>query len=202
MLVREAACLSSASLSTGGMVVAATGLCIAILVAFAAPAWAERIENTDLKYTIELPTGCRIERRAGQVEATCDPATGSTPTFQLPKAKALLFEIDAEQVPEGATPYTEEAFRAEVADAVCGTAEARLDGVRADRTGKGAMVFTASLTCPPVAMLGLDERHAQVRYHIARLHRYRLMARVPSARAEQHRPAIKAFLDSFKTTAE
>lgn len=178
--------------------IAITAICPSAL------AQSKTITNPDLKFSIAVPEDCRIEQGPGTLESICDPGRNAALAVDIPKAKAFLLEIDAEQVPTDAKPYTETEFSIEVPDAVCGeTASARvtLSNIIVTKDGPST-IMTANVVCPELSFLGLDERKAQVRYIFGTKFRYRLMHRTPSALADSTAAAGKAFFDSFKSTAE
>ncbi|MEQ1647556.1 MAG: hypothetical protein ABL898_03130 [Hyphomicrobiaceae bacterium] len=170
-------------------------------ISLAAP---KTIINTDLKYSIAIPSECRLEEGPGTLEAICAADLDEAKAAELPKATAFLLEIDAEAVPSDAKPYAEAEFRQEVPEAVCGESDAtrvKITNVKIDKTD-AASVITADATCPEIKFLGLEERHARVSYVIAPKYRYRLMTRTPASDAAKTKTAADNFFASFKQTAE
>lgn len=179
---------------------------VAVLLTMAAPALASAKDyaNADLKFSVTIPDDCAVEETTGTLEAICAPDRDPSKTTETPKARAVFLEIDAEHVPLDAKPYGEAEFRADIPDAVCGAgdaAEVKIENVVEAPAGT-SRVFTATVVCPAIAFLGLEERRAAVRYVIGSKMRYRLMYRAPSVAHEKNAAAGKAFFDSFKSTAE
>ena len=162
------------------------------------------IDNTELKYSISIPSECRTLEGPGTLEAICAPDMDEAKSIDIPAATSLLLEVDAEPVPADAKPYTETEFRQDVPEAVCGEADnpkTKLESVK-QTPDAGATVFTATVTCPEIKFLALPERVADVRYVMSKTYRYRLMARSLMADAEATKAARQAYLSSFKPTAE
>ena len=162
------------------------------------------IENTDLKYSIAIPSECRTQEGPGTLEAICAPDMDEAKSVDIPAATSLLLEVDAEPVPADAKPYTETEFRQDVPEAVCGEADnpkTKMVNVKQTQDA-GAAVFTATVTCPEIKFLALPERIADVRYVMSKAFRYRLMARSLVSDAEAAKPVKQAYLSSFKPGAE
>jgi hypothetical protein len=163
----------------------------------------KRFEHAEMRYTIDLPAPCRHMAGAGTLEAVCatdlDPAASET----VATAGALLFEIDAEAAPTGAAPYTEAAFRTELPELVCGESDATKVGIADVTTGVEGpqVVHKARVICPPVRLLALPERQADVRVIVIEEFRYRLVARWPAEAATVAKPIAQAFFASFTSTA-
>ena len=177
-------------------------LCLVMGPANAKP---RTFDNTDLKYSVSLPSECRIQEGPGTLEAICAADFDEAKSAEIPAASALLLEVDAEPVPSDATAvYGEAEFRREVPEAVCGES----DGTKVklanfkETKDAGATTFSASVTCAEIKFLGLTERRAEVRYIMSPKYRYRLMARAPTPDAAAVKAATDAFLGSFKSTAE
>jgi hypothetical protein len=181
-----------------------SGAAIVIGLAILEPALAKprTIDNTELKYSITVPSECRVEEGPGTLEAICSPDFDEAKSAELSAAGALLLEIDAEAVPSDAKPYGEADFKLEVPEAVCGesdTTKVKLTDVKTAKDG-AATVLSAAVTCPEIKFLGLGERQAQVRYVMQPGFRYRLMARVLTSDASKVKAATDSFFASFKTT--
>ncbi|HRK17409.1 MAG TPA: hypothetical protein PK970_00500 [Hyphomicrobiaceae bacterium] len=181
---------------------------LALLVAgsalIATRALARDIVNTDLRYSVAIPDTCSVEQTTGTIEAVCATAPSAAGKPASQKAASFFLELDAEIVPPDARPYGDAEFRADIPDAVCGAgepADVRIDNVAETPVGS-ARVFTASVVCPAIPFLGLEQRRAAVRYVIAQKMRYRLMYRAPVSMYDTHAATGRAFLASFKTTAE
>lgn len=181
---------------------------LALVVAASAAALtgaaARDLVNADLRYSVAIPDTCSVEQTTGTIEAVCATAPSATGKPAAQKAASFFLELDAEIVPPDAKPYGDAEFRADIPDAVCGAgdpAEVRIDNVAEAPVGS-ARVFTASVVCPAIPFLGLEQRRAAVRYVIAQKMRYRLMYRAPVSMFDTHTATGRAFLDSFKTTAE
>ena len=58
------------------------------------------LTNADLKYTIAIPSECRLDEGPGTLEAICSADLDEAKAAEMPKAKAFLLEIDAEAVPD------------------------------------------------------------------------------------------------------
>jgi hypothetical protein len=169
--------------------------------AFAAP---KSITNGELKYTIAIPSECRLDEGPGTLEAICSADLDEAKAAEMPKATAFLLEIDAEAVPSDAKPYAEAEFRLEIPEAVCGESDAtrvKLANLKIDKADTTTMI-SADVICPEIKFLALEERHARVRYVIAPKYRYRLMTRAPASEATKTKSAADAFFASFKQTAE
>lgn len=170
-------------------------------VAFAAP---KSITNGELRYTIAIPSECRLDEGPGTLEAICSADLDEAKAAEMPKATSFLLEIDAEAIPSDAKPYAEAEFRLEIPEAVCGesdTTRVKLTNLKIDKADT-ATIFSADVVCPEIKFLALEERHARVRYVIAAKYRYRLMTRTPASDAIKTKPAADAFFASFKQTAE
>ena len=182
---------------------------LATLVAVAAPAVAAQgkprvIENAELRYTVTVPSECRVEEGPGTFEAICAPDFDEATSVEMAAATALLLEVDAEPVPADAKAYGEAEFRQEVPEAVCGesdTAKVKLGDVTVTKDG-AATILSAVVACPEIKFLGLAERRGQVRYVMQPGYRHRLMARSLVADGDRVKSAVDAFLASFKSTAE
>lgn len=188
--------------SVGRLACAATA---AVLISGAAGAvHARDLSRPDLKFTVSIPDDCLLEETTGTIEAVCSPDRDAAKTVDLPKARAFFLEVDAEHVPPDAKPYSVPDFRADVPEAVCGSgepADVKIENVSESAAGS-ARQFAATIVCPPIAFLGLEERRASVRYLMGPKLRYRLMYRTPTATVDRNAAAGKAFLDSFRSTAE
>ncbi len=189
---------------TAVLTTATLGALLVSVASWRADAAPRTVENADLKYSVSIPSECRVEEGPGTLEAICAPDFDEAKSVELPAATALLLEVDGERVPADAKPYGEAEFRREAPEAVCGDGESqkvKLTNFKETRESD-ARVFTASVVCPDVKFLALAERTADVRYVIAPGFRYRLMARALSS----DRPAVKAasdsFLQSFRSSAE
>ena len=189
--------------------IAAT-LAIACLVALAATvtlamAKPRTFDNTELKYSVTVPGECRVQEGPGTLEAICAPDFDEARSAEIPTATALLLEVDAEPVPSDAKAvYGEAEFRREVPEAVCGESDntkVKIANLKETKDGN-TTTFSASVVCPEIKFLGLQERRAEVRYIIAPNYRYRLMARAPASATDAVKAAIETFLQSFKATAE
>jgi hypothetical protein len=178
-----------------------------VAVAMLAPSAQARprvIENAALKYTVTVPSECRVEEGPGTFEAICAPDFDEAKSVEMTAATALLLEIDAEQVPADAKPYGEAEFRLEVPETVCGesdTAKVKLGDVAVTKDGS-VTTLSAVVTCPEIKFLGLAERRGQVRYVMQPGYRHRLMARSLLADGDKVKSAVDAFLASFKSTVE
>lgn len=177
---------------------------LALMTAIPLAAKPRTIENADLKYSVTVPTECRVEEGPGTLEAICSTDLDEAKSVELPVATALLLEVDAERVPADAAAYGEAEFRREAPEAVCGESDSikvKLTDVKVGKDG-GTATFTATITCPEIKFLGLGERQAKVQYLIAPSMRYRLMGRSMSTDAAAARATIDSFLQSFKMSAE
>ena len=162
------------------------------------------IESADLKYTVTVPSECRVEEGPGTLEAICSPDLDEAKSVELPAATALLLEVDAERVPADAAAYGEAEFRREAPEAVCGesdTIKVKLSDLKVVKDGT-ATIFAASVTCPEIKFLGLAERSARVQYVMMPSLRYRLMGRSLSSDAAAAKPIIDSFVQSFKSSME
>lgn len=162
------------------------------------------IDNAELKYSIAIPSECRLQEGPGTLEAVCSPDFDEAKSAELPAATSLLLEVDAEHVPADAKVYGEAEFKGELPEAVCGESDSiKVKLANVSRVMEGAtQTFTASVTCPAIKFLGLAERSAEVRYVIASGFRYRLMARALSSDAAAVSTVIDSFMKSFKITEE
>lgn len=181
---------------------------LAVIVAASAAAStgaaAREIVNTDLRYTVTIPDTCSVEQTTGTIEAVCATAPSAAGKPAAQKAASFFLELDAEIVPLDARPYGDAEFRADIPDAVCGAGEPSdvLIENAAENQAGSARIFTATVVCPAIPFLGLEQRRAAVRYVIAQKMRYRLMYRAPVSMFDTHTATGRAFLASFKTTAE
>jgi hypothetical protein len=180
------------------------GLGVLVLTSAVGTAKPRVIDNTDLKYSVTVPSECRTEEGPGTLEAICAPDFDEAKSAELAAAGALLLEVDAEQVPADAKPYGDAEFRREAPEAVCGdsdTTKFKMADVKDVKDG-ATTVFTATIVCPEIKFLGLPERQAQVRYVMGPKFRYRLMARALVSDAEKTKAAVASFLASFKATGD
>ena len=163
------------------------------------------IENAEMKYSVDVPSECRVEEGPGTLEAVCSPDFDEAKSAEIPAAAALLLEVDAELVPSDAkAEYGEADFRLEVPEAVCGEADVgkfKIANLKVAKDG-GAITYSATVTCAEIKFLGLAERSAEVRYVMTPRYRYRLMARGLAADSDKAKAAVDAFLGSFKSTVE
>jgi hypothetical protein len=162
------------------------------------------VTNSELNYSIAVPSSCRLEEGPGTLEAVCSPDLTPDRSLVAAAASALLLEIDAEKVPADAkSPYGEAEFRQELPEAVCGEAEpTKVRIVDLGRATDGdRTTWSANVVCAEIKFLGLPERTASVRYVMLPTARYRLMTRVPSPALTETQTVRDAFLASFKITS-
>ncbi len=90
------------------------------------------------RYTVKLPSGCRQQEGPGTIDAICSTEFDAEKSAEASAAASLVFEAGAETVaddagkagPALAGGYGEEAFKAELPEAVCGEFRS---GAREDR---------------------------------------------------------------------
>ena len=181
---------------------------LGLLAACAAPVRAQTsttpYQSAEFKYSVALPTACRHEEGPGTLEAVCALDLDPEASKELASAAAFLLEIDAEQVPTDAKPYTLVEFRDELPEAVCGGGDAGrvvITDIK-EEPGVSGVVLTANIACPAIKFLALPARKAAVRYIMAPGFRYRMMVRAPGETLDKLRPVGVAFFNSFKSTAE
>jgi hypothetical protein len=166
-------------------------------------------ENTEFRYSVALPVGCRHEEGPGTLDAVCSPELDAAKSTEAAAAASLLFEVGVEPVPQDADRpaadlaqgYSETNFKDELPEAICGEADkarVKIDNVKQVLDG-ARVVYTASVACPEIKFLGLGERDGLVQFLITPGLRYRLMARAPKEDFDQNKASIDAFFASFKT---
>ena len=166
-------------------------------------------ENSQFRFSVALPVGCRHEEGPGTLDAVCSAELDATKSVEASAAASLLLEVDVEAVPQDADKgpgdlaqgFSEANFKDELPEAVCGEADkarVRIDNVKRvlDRT---RVMYTASIACPEIKFLGLGERDGIAQFLITPGLRYRLLARAPKDDFDQNRASIDAFFASFKT---
>jgi hypothetical protein len=164
--------------------------------------------NEEFRYSVALPAGCRHEEGPGTVDAVCSADLDPERSARVSSAAALVMEVGAEIVAadagkspeELAQAYGEAAFRDELPEAICGESDkGRVTLANVTQTVQDArVVLAADVTCAEVKFLQIGERRATVRYIIGPDARYRLVARATTDDFANHKPAIDAFLDSFR----
>ena len=173
-----------------------------------AAAEATAFQNSQYHYAVALPAGCRHEEGPGTIDAICAPDFDADKSAVVSNATALVLGVAAEATTaDGDTTaaalqqrYGETAFKEELPETVCGEsdkARVRIDNLSEAMDGP-RLVYTADVTCAPVKFLQIGERRAAVRYVIAPDARYRVVARAPAEDFDKQRPAITAFLASFR----
>ena len=83
------------------------------------------------RYTVKLPSGCRQQEGPGTIDAICSTEFDAEKSAEASAAASLVFEAGAETVaddagkagPALAGGYGEEAFKAELPEAVCGESD-------------------------------------------------------------------------------
>jgi hypothetical protein len=187
----------------------------AVLAAAAGPGAAQApapamktFENTQFRYAVTLPEGCRLDEGPGTTDAVCAADLDPERSAVANSASALVLEVGAEAVSdtaglaanELAQRYGEPAFKAELPEAVCGEADkgrVKIDNVK-QVLEEARVVYTADVVCAEVKFLQIGVRRASVRYLIGPDVRYRLFARAPSDEYESRKATIEAFFASFR----
>ena len=190
----------------------------AMLALFAASATSQPVgttkpfENTEYRYSVALPAGCRHEEGPGTLDAVCSPELDPDKSAEASSTNSLVLEVVAELVPDDngkataalAQGFSEEDFRKELPEMICGEADS--DRVKIENLARvvedARVVYVANVTCPEIKFLALGERRATARYLITAGLRYRLMARALKEDYEQRKDAIDAFFSSFKVMAQ
>jgi hypothetical protein len=192
--------------SAGGLALVAA---LAAGIATAAAGQDTKIfEVAELRYSVELPNGCRHDEGPGTLDAICSPDLDPEKSAAASAAMALVLEVGVESVPAdaGAQPaelaqrYGEAQFKEELAEAICGEsdrAKVKIDNPK-QVLEAARVVYTAGVTCPEIKFLGLGERRAMVQFVIAPGLRYRLMARALTEDFEKRKEAVDAFFASFR----
>jgi hypothetical protein len=203
---RRAHAVLSACWPTGLVVAAA--LSVLPAVAQTSPAATQAFENAKFHYNVSLPVGCRHDEGPGTLEAVCSPEFDAEKSATASAAASVVLEVSTEVVADdaGKPPadlaqrYGEAQFKEELPEAVCGESDkARVKISNAKQVLEEArVVYTADVVCPEIKFLGLGERQAVVQVLITPGLRYRLMARALKEDFEQKKPAIDAFLTSFR----
>src|SRR5262245_44999605 len=140
------------------------------------PGEAKAFENSQFRYAVALPAGCRHDEGPGTIDAVCSPDFDPEHSAIISNAAALVLAVAAETVPEdaGKTPgelqqrYGEAAVREELPEAVCGesdNARVRISNVK-DVVEDSRVVYTADVVCAEVKFLQIGERRAVVRHVI------------------------------------
>jgi hypothetical protein len=173
-----------------------------------APGEAKAFENSQFRYAVTLPAGCRHDEGPGTIDAVCSPDFDPEHSAVISNVAALVLAVAAETVPEdaGKTPgelqqrYGEAAFREELPEAICGEsdkARVKISNVK-DVVEDSRVVYTADVVCAEVKFLQIGERRAVVRHVIGPDARYRLVARGLAEDFDKQRERIDGFLASFK----
>jgi hypothetical protein len=192
--------------TTGGL--ALVGALAAGIAAAEAGQDTKIFEIAELRYSVELPNGCRHDEGPGTLDAICSPDLDPEKSAAASAAVALVLEVGVESVPAdaGAPPaelaqrYGEAQFKEELAEAICGEsdrAKVKIDNPK-QVLEAARVVYTAGVTCPEIKFLGLGERRAMVQFVIAPGLRYRLMARALTEDFEKRKEAVDAFFASFR----
>jgi hypothetical protein len=187
--------------------VAAAALCALPTATEAQPA-TKAFENAKFQYTVSLPDGCRHEEGPGTLEAICSADFDAEKSATASAAASLVLSVSAEAVSDAAgkvpaelaQSYGEARFKEELPELVCGEADrtrVKIDNVR-QVLEEARVVYTADVACPEIKFLGLGERQAVAQHLIGPGLNYRLMARAPKEDFQQRRPAVDAFLASFR----
>ena len=193
-------------LTTGGL--ALIGALAAGIAAAEAGQDTKIFEIAELRYSVELPNGCRHDEGPGTLDAICSPDLDPEKSAAASAAVALVLEVGVESVPAdaGAPPaelaqrYGEAQFKEELAEAICGEsdrAKVKIDNAK-QVLEAARVVYTAGVTCPEIKFLGLGDRRAMVQFVIAPGLRYRLMARALTEDFEKRKEAVDAFFASFR----
>jgi hypothetical protein len=194
--------------SRTGAALGFTAVLIATIVLAHAAADTKTFENSEYRYSVMLPSGCRHDEGPGTLDAVCSAELDAEKSAQASAVSALVLEVAVERVPEDAGKtaaelgqlYNEAQFKAELPEAVCGEPErtrVKIENVK-QLLEDGRVVYTADIGCPDIKFLGLAERRGAVQFVIAPGLRYRLMARAPKEEYEQQRSAVDAFFSSFR----
>lgn len=173
-----------------------------------APAATRGFESAEFGYEVFLPAGCRHQQGPGTLDAICAPDLDEGRSRDTNATTALVFEVAAERSPGDAgkssealaQAYTQEIFRQELPEAVCGEADhARVKIDNAKRVLEAArVVYTADVLCPEIKFLALGERRAKVQFSITPGVRYRLMARALKEDFDKRGDTVDAFFTSFR----
>jgi hypothetical protein len=173
-----------------------------------APAEAKAFENSQFRFAITLPAGCRHDEGPGTLDAVCSADFDPKKSAIASNATALLLAVGVETVAEDAGKSASElqqhygaaAFRDELPEAVCGEsdkARVKIGNVK-EVVEETRVVYTADVACAEVRFLQIGERRALVRYVIAPDGRYRLVARALAEDFDRQRETIDAFFASFR----
>jgi hypothetical protein len=202
------------SLSGLGRSLIWAGLPLILLSLAAAPTGAQGLpetkdfENTQFRYAVALPAGCRHEEGPGTIDAVCSLDFDPERSAIASNAGALVLAVGAEVVEADAGKtlselrqrYGEAGFKEELPEAICGEsdkARVQINNFK-EVLEEARVVYTADVVCAEVKFLQLRERRAAVRYLIAPDVRYRLVARAPTEEFEKQRGTIDAFFASFR----
>jgi len=173
-----------------------------------APAETKTFENSQFRYQVALPAGCRHEEGPGTIDAVCSTDFDPERSAVASNVSALVLVVGAETVAGDAGKtvselqqrYGEAGFREELAEAICGEsdkARVKIDNLK-EALEDARVVYTADVVCAEVKFLQIGERRASVRYVIASDMRYRLVARALAEDFEKQRETIDAFFASFR----
>jgi hypothetical protein len=185
------------------------GAVLAAKIAMAqAPAETKTFQNSQFRFAITLPAGCRYDEGPGTIDAVCSADFDSEQSAVASNATALLLAVGAETVAEDAgktasdlqRSYGADGFRDELPEAVCGESDKtrlKIGNVK-EVVEESRVVYTADVVCAEVKFLQIGERRALVRYVITPDGRYRLVARTLAEDFDRQRGAIDAFFASFR----
>ena len=152
--------------------------------------------------------GAGLEEGPGTIDAVCSADLDPERSAVANSARALLLEVGAEAVADGAAKtvselaqgYGEVSFKEELPESICGEsdkARVKIDNVK-QVLEDARVVYTADVVCAEVKFLQIGVRRASVRFLIAPDVRYRLVARAPSEDYESQKATIEAFFSSFR----
>jgi hypothetical protein len=160
------------------------------------------------RFAVTVPSACRHEEGPGTLDTVCSPDLDAAKSAEADAAASLVLSAGAESVPAdaGKLPadlalgFSEDNFKAELPEAVCGSADrirVKIENVKqvlqADR-----VIYSADVLCSEEKFVGIGDRQAAVQVLVTPGVRYRLMARAPKDEFEQHKALVDAFLSSFR----
>jgi hypothetical protein len=170
------------------------------------------LENSQYRYSVALPQGCRLEEGPGTLDAICAPQFDAQKSAEASAAASLILEVAVEVVPADANKpigdlaqsYPERAFKQELPEAICGEEDAsrvKIDNLKRV-LDENRVVYSADVGCAEVRFLGVGARRAAARTYIMPGMRYHLFARALKDDFETHKQIVDAFFASFVVMAE
>jgi hypothetical protein len=183
---------------------------LALCAVFGSTASTLTVETPSLGVRFTVPEHCQTQEGPGTIEAVCDPSGDAAKSAIISAASSLFLEVVMQEVPQDrdqpppalAERYPLSQFEKDLPLAVCG-AEAKVKIENAAQLFQETrVVYTATVLCPEVRFLGLNQRRSIVRTIVGPGRRYQIQARAQVEDFERAKPVIDAFLASVRLEPE